>query len=180
MHKMKIGFIALALAFLPFSLARAEDTGGLTWGGQYFDADFSNYDLQTTYSGIYGYHVTHDGQRAGGFALGLRSRSPDQSFEGGMIGAIAGQEMRAGLFLAATNLWTGIGGISTNPVLGTKGGFALFGELDLEIGVRLFPGMRAVAYGGMQAIAPLAREQQLFSSVLYTPVYGVRIAWGGF
>jgi len=180
MKMLKICSIVLALALLPLSIAIAEDAGGFTWGEQYFDADFSNYNLQTTYSGLYGYHVTRDGQRTGGFALGLRSQYSTQSFEGGMLGAIAGQEMRAGPFLAATNLWAGIGGINANPVLGTKGGFAVFGELSVELGVRLFPGFHAAAYGGMQAIAPLGREQQLLGSILYTPVYGLRIAWGGF
>jgi hypothetical protein len=180
MNGSKIVILAAALAVLPLSMASAGGAGGLTWGQQYFDSQLSNFDVQSTYSGAYGYGVTRHGQRIGGFALAVRSSSPDSLFEGGFAGLITGQEVRAGPFLMAVNLWTGLGALRTGPALPTGGSLALFGELDLELGLGFISWMEVTGCAGMQAVTRIAGGRPLFSNVMYTPVLGARVAWGSF
>ncbi len=44
--------------------------------------------------------------------------------------------------------------------------------------MRIFPGMIASGYVGMQAVTNVPWTGPLFSSVAYTPVIGMRLAWG--
>jgi hypothetical protein len=85
---------------------------------------------------------------------------------------------QSGHFVAAVNLWTGFGGLSANTVLSSGSSVAFFGELDLELGMGFFPGMEVTGYAGMQAITTASRP--LFSTIVYTPVLGVRISWGSY
>jgi hypothetical protein len=180
MHTRKILVLAAAFAVLPLSMAAAGGAGGFTWGQQIFDSQLSNYDVQGNYSGAYGYGVTRHGQRIGGFAMAVHSSSPNEALDGGFAGIITGQEMHAGPFIAAVNLWIGFGGLSATPAVPTGGSFALFGELDLELGLGFISWMELTGYAGMQAVTSVAGGRSLFSSVMYTPVLGVRVAWGSF
>jgi hypothetical protein len=180
MMTRKILVLAAAFAVLPLSMAAAGGAGGFTWGQQVFDSQLSNYDVQGSYSGVYGYGVTRRGQRIGGFAMAVNSSSPNGTLEGGFAGIITGQEMRAGPFIAAVNLWMGFGGLNATPALPTESSFALFGELDLELGLGFISWMELTGYAGMQAVTSVAGGRPLFSSVMYTPVFGVRVAWGSF
>lgn len=172
--------LVAALAVLPLSMACAGGAGGLTWGQQYFDSQLSNYDFQGTWSGAYGYGVTRRGQRIGGFAMAVRSSALNEAFEGGFAGLITGQEMHAGPFLMAINLWTGLGGLTADPALPAGRSLALFGELNLELGLGFISWMEVTGYAGMQAITRVSGGRPLFSNVMYTPVLGVRVAWGSF
>lgn len=180
MKRVRIIVLAAALAVLPLSLVSAKGAGGITWGQELFSPALSNFDLQTTYSGGYGYGVTRDGQRVGGFILGLHSSTPGTGYDAGFVGLISGQEVHMGPVMGALNLWTGIGGISAVPALGIPGSFALLGQLDLELGFGFTPGMLLTAYGGMQAVVSVVEGQPLFHNVMYTPVLGLRLAWGSF
>ena len=180
MNMGRIFVVAAALLVLPLLGAFARGAGGFTWGEQYFDAQFSSYDLQTSYAGVYGYSVNYGGQRIGGFAMSIHSAMTDPVLNGGFVGAITGQEMRTGPFVAAVNLWAGFGGMSGSASLGLPGSLALFGELNLELGMGFIPGVMLTGYAGMQAVTGVSPEQPLFSSVMYTPVFGLRIAWGSF
>ena len=179
MRILKIAAVAAALVVLPLSTAFARGAGGFTWGEQYFDAQFSTYDLSMSTSGVFGYSVSYGGQRIGGFAVAVHSDVGMPSLDGGFIGAITGQEIRTGPFMAAVNLWTGIGGM-LGPGFPLTDSLALVGELSLEIGIRIFPGTIASGYVGMQAVTNLPGSAPLFSSVAYTPVIGMRLAWGSF
>jgi hypothetical protein len=180
MKSLKTGIFAAAMLVLPLAVY-AGGGGGLTWGEQYFASSaLSNTDLQTSTAGVYGYGVTRGSQRVGGFAMAIHTTSPMQAMDGGFVGAIAGQEMRAGPFTAALDLWTGFGGLAAIPALGTSGAFALFGELSLELGLTGIPGVMLTGYAGMQAIAAVQPDQALFGKVMYTPVIGMRLAWGSF
>jgi hypothetical protein len=170
----------VALAVLPLSFAAARGAGGVTWGQEYFTPSLSNFDLPTMYSGAYGYSVTRDGQRIGGFVLGLHSSADSPSFDAGFVGLITGQETHLGPAIGAVNLWTGFGGMSANPVLNTPESFALFGELDLELGFGFTRGVQLTGYAGMQAIVSVVEGQPLFHNVMYSPVLGLRLAWGSF
>lgn len=80
----------------------------------------------------------------------------------------------------AINFWTGFGGLSADPALPTAGSPALFEEIDVELGLGFIPWMEVTGYAGMQAIARIGAGHSLFSGVMYTPVVGVRVAWGSF
>ncbi len=180
MNGRKIIVLVAALTVLPLSMVCAGGAGGLTWGQQFFDPQLSNYDFQGTWSGAYGYGVTRHGQRIGGFAMAVRSSAPGGTFDGGFAGLITGQEMHAGPFLMAISLWTGIGGLNADSALPAGGSLALFGELDLELGLGFISWMQVTGYAGMQAITRVTGGRPLFSGVAYTPVLGVRVAWGSF
>jgi hypothetical protein len=171
--------LATALVVLPLAAAFAKGGGGFTWGEQYFDSQLANYDLQATSSGVYGYGVTHGGQRIGGFAMALRS-AETSDFTGGFVGTITGQEAHMGPVLVAVDLLTGFGGIAPSATLQTGGTFALMAELDLELGLGFFRGVCLTGYAGMQAFTAFSLDEQPFTNVRYTPVFGVRVAWGSF
>jgi hypothetical protein len=179
MNRFRLTVIATLIATLiPFSTVSARGTGGLTWGEQYFDGQFANYNVQASASGAFGYGVTRSGTRVGGFALALHSDAPAAPFDAGFVGSITGQEIRASSFVAAVNLWTGIGAISSSPVSLYPATIALFSEATLEVGISVFPSVTVTAYAGMQAIAPVLVAQRMFDVILYTPTFGIRIGWG--
>jgi|GEM_PF-2736873 len=179
MNTTRTIILAAILTLLPLSMACAGGAGGLTWGQQYFDSQLSNSDSQGTFSGAYGYGVTRHGQRIGGFAIAERSSPPNGTLNGGFAGLITGQELHAGPFLLAVNLWTGVGALSPDPALPGAGSFALFGELDLELGLGFISWMEVTGYAGMQAVTRVTKGG-LFTGSMYTPVLGVRVAWGSF
>jgi hypothetical protein len=179
MRIMRIAAVAAVLVVLPLSTAFARGAGGFTWGEQYFDVQLSSYDLSMTTTGVFGYSVSYGGQRVGGFAMAVHSDAGGPALDGGFIGAITGQEIRTGPFVMAVNAWTGIGGMQ-GPGFPFTDSFALVGELSLEVGFLIFPGMTASGYVGMQAITNLPVSEPLFTRVAYTPVMGMRLVWGSF
>ena len=72
-----------------------------------------------------------------------------------------------------------LGSLRADPALPAGGSLALFGELDLELGLGFISWMEVMAYAGMQAITNIYGGRP-FSSIMYTPVLGVRVAWGSF
>ena len=178
MRFRKIVAVALALAVLPLAGASARGAGGFTWGQQYFDTQLSNADLGASTTGVYGYSVSWGGQRYGGFAMAVHSDATSPALDGGFVGAIAGQEFRMGPFLTAVTLWSGFGGTNITPLYSLPGTIALFGELSFEAGFGFLPGVMVTGYAGMQAIAPLLPGQGIIGAAIYTPVMGVRVAWG--
>jgi len=178
MRSWKVSGIVALLVLLPLAGAFARGAGGFSWGEQYFDPSLSNVNLGATFNGAYGYTVTWGGQRYGGFALAAHSDAIVPAFYGGFVGGIAGQEMHTGPFMAAITAWTGFGAITVNPVTQGPGAFALFGELTLEAGLSFRPGITFTGYAGMQVIAQVFPEQQIAQNALYSPVVGMRIAWG--
>jgi hypothetical protein len=174
----RIAVIVVVLAGLPFAAAFA--AGGVSWGEQYLPPDYpelANYGTDVQCTAVYGYATTGFGMRNGGFVLGMRGPSDGCDWEGGFIGAISGQELKLGPFLLAANLWTGIGG-TRRAFDAADGSFALFGQLDVEMGFRVFRGVHVVGYAGMQAIADVLSWDPVAASVSYTPVVGVRLAFG--
>jgi hypothetical protein len=172
--------VAVVIVLVGLPLAAAFAAGGVSWGEQYLVPEYpelANYVTDAQFTAVYGYGTTGFGMRNGGFVLGVRAPGEETSWEGGFIGAISGQELRAGPFTFAVDLWTGIGGM--HFVEGSQDGrFALFGQADIEIAFRVFPGMRVAGYAGMQGIADIVAWQPLAAAVYYTPVAGVRVAWG--
>jgi len=166
------------LALVPLAGAAARGVGGFTWGQQYFDADLSNVNLAVETNGVYGYTVTWGGQRYGGFVLAAHSGITVPELHGGFVGGIAGQEARLGPVVLAVTAWTGFGGMNLDPLTGRDGSFSLFGELTLEAGFGFLPGVQVTGYAGLQAIAPVLPGPSLIQGAVYTPVFGMRVAWG--
>jgi hypothetical protein len=176
-----LGIITAALlAALPLASAFAGGAGGLTTGYQYFDPSVASGDYQERFAGGFGYGVTRDGRRIGGFGLAFYSENDPGRLAGGVGGLITGQEIRLGNVTLAANLWTGIGGLGTR-VLGLEPGYLIgFAELNLEAGVAIFRWFQVSAYAGMQVMGNLTPGRPFTQAVYYSPVLGLRTAWGSF
>ena len=157
--------------------------GGMTHGFQYLDlaGGWYSHDVRENTIGGFGYGVNRYGERIGGFGLAFFSADPGIEFEGGVGGLINGQQFSIGPLTAAAVAWTGIGCLTTN-LPGMAGSWiTLFLEADLELSWALTPWLQATCYGGVQLMANLSPEDPFDENVLfYTPVVGVRFAWGSF
>jgi hypothetical protein len=177
MKSMRIAAFAAAFAVLPLA-AYARGAGGFTWGQQIADSQLANFDLQSSLTGVYGYGVSWNGRRTGGFALAVHSDGAAPAVEGGFIGGIAGQEFRRSPFIGAVNLWAGLGGLSAGRGISADGSFAVFGEITAELGVAFMPGVLLTGYAGLQAMSAVSSGETFFTRVMYSPVIGMRLAWG--
>ncbi len=178
--RMKILAAALLLAAVPAGIAFAGGAGGVLYGIPYFDPAFSNANVALRYTGGFGYAIDGDGRRFGGFGMGFFGDSEMGGMAGGVGGVVSGQEFQLGPITLAVNVMTGLGGIG-NDAVGMPGGYLIgFAQVDAECGVALWPWMRVSVYGGMQGMTNLLPGIPLQSFLYYTPVVGVRVAWGGF
>jgi hypothetical protein len=170
------GFLVLAalLVTIPASAAFGGGAGGISYDGQYFYPGLTSSNIGMTSITGYGYGVSWDGSRFGGFGKALLSAQGIAA--GGAGGILAGHEWRAGPFVVALDLLMGVGGMAFHG-----GGYAIaFGQADFEIGVTIVPWMQISAYAGYQAWGNLVPGFPFSNASLYTPVLGVRLAWGGF
>jgi hypothetical protein len=168
-------FLLAALLLLPAALAAAGGAGGVGFGAQYFDPGLSNSSHSLMYISGFGYGRSEVpfGQRVGGF--GMAMLSGDGSTAGGVGGMLFGQEFRSGPIVAGLTVMYGVGGVAYQD-----GGYMiLFGEADFDLGVVLF-WTQITAYAGIQAWGNLVPGLPLSAAVVYTPVLGVRLAWGAF
>jgi hypothetical protein len=143
----------------------------------------------------FGYGVTRGGWKIGGFgtffytnALSLPVAALDGTLTGaigGFGGIISGGQGRVGPFVLSLNLRLGAGGMGVSylwetgaPRAITVGGgtFALFGSVDAELGVIIFPAMLVSAYAGVQALVSLP----VVVVPLAVPTVGIRVTWGRF
>lgn len=156
--------------------------GGLTNGTQYLDLDrcLYSHDIEEVTVGGFGYGVDRHGERVGGFGLAFFSADPAIVFEGGVGGFINGQQFSIGPLTAAVVAWTGVGCLTTNVpgIAGTW--YTLFLEADVEVGWAVTRWMQVSGYAGMQLLTNLSPEDPFQGLLFYTPVVGVRVAWGSF
>jgi hypothetical protein len=171
----KLLLSALLMAMIPASLAVAGGAGGAGFGGQYYDPGLTSANHSLMYISGFGYGRSEApfGQRIGGFGMAILSG--DGTAAGGVGGMLLGQEFRAGPLVAALTLFYGVGGMAYND----SGYMVLFGEADFELGIALL-WTQVTAYAGLQAWGNLIPGFPLSSAVVYTPVLGVRVAWGAF
>lgn len=181
MRTLKIVFFSAVILAFPLSFAFAGGAGGVMWSDQRYVSGLASTTGQMSSVGGFGYGVSSGGQRTGGFGFALYSPAGTDSLAGGVGGIIVGQEAHAGPFMAAINLWTGLGGISAAPN-GVETGYAvLFGEANLELGAAVTPWMQLVLYGGLQGFADISPGKGIGTEVLrYAPVIGMRLSWGSF
>jgi hypothetical protein len=165
--------MAALLALLPAAAASAGGAGGVGFGAQYYHPSLSSDNLGMAYITGYGYGVDWDGNRIGGFGMALLSGLGVT--EGGVGGLVIGHEWTIGPLIAGVSLWGGVGGAAARG-----GGYMLlFGEAELEIGFRVLPWMQIVGYAGYQAWGNLIPGVPFDAARLSTPVYGVRVGFGG-
>jgi hypothetical protein len=161
-------------ALLCAPAAFAGGAGGVGYGYQVFDGQFSSSDMGMSYMTGYGYGVREDGSRVGGFGSSFVSASGDAA--GGYGGMLVGHEWRTGPFEAALTLWGGLGGASWQG----RGFFIGYGSAEAEIGMSVLPWMQVVFYAGYQALGNILPGSVFGRALLTTPVVGFRIGWGGF
>lgn len=172
--------VSLALA-LPLSSAFAAGAGGVAWADQRTVQGLTSGAVSISEVGGFGYGVNGNGQRTGGFGYALYSPEGTSSLAGGVGGVIFGQEGHTGPLTFAVNLWTGLGGLSAG-LAGAQTGYAiLFGEANFELGVNVTPWMQLSAYVGMQGLADINARSGIGTRLAtYSPVVGMRLAWGSF
>ena len=173
---MRARFLAVIVAVLvPAGVASAGGAGGVAFGAQYYDPGLSNGNHSFTYITGFGYGTSGvpSGRRFGGFGMAIIAA--DGTTAGGVGGMLLGHEFHSGPLVAGLTLSYGVGGISYNDA----GYLVLFGEGEFELGVTL-PWMQLTAYAGFQAWGNLVPGFPLRNAVAYTPVLGVRMAWGSF
>lgn len=152
--------------------------GGGFFQGSYFGIpDWTNIDREAEIVGGFGYGAGRDGERHGGFGLGIHDADSDELI-GGFGGVISGSQLRAGPLTLSLNLWTGVGYV--NPELtDANTGFGYFIEADADAGFAILPWFQLSVYAGMQAIGSF-EPSAIVSSARYTPVVGSRFTWGSF
>jgi hypothetical protein len=178
MKTQRLLMTMLALIAIPGIAAfAAGGAGGIGFGVQHFDPEYSSANLFLQYATGYGYGVSREGERIGGFGTGFYSDNGQAA--GGVGGIIVGHEWKGGPFTAALTFWGGIG-VATRKVSTTPPAVVLFGEADAELGIRLVRWMQLTAYVGMQGWGRPFHQIFFDGAGLYTPVYGFRIGWGSF
>jgi hypothetical protein len=168
-------FLFASLLLLPAAFAAAGGAGGVGFGAQYFDPGLSSASHSLMYISGFGYGRSEVpfGERIGGF--GMAMLSGDGSTAGGVGGMLLGQEFRSGPIVAGLSILYGFGGVAYQD-----GGYMiLFAEGDFELGVVLL-WTQITAYAGIQAWGNLVPGVPLSAAMVYTPVLGVRVAWGAF
>lgn len=178
MKTQRLLMTVIALCAIPGLAAfAAGGAGGVGFGVQYFDREMSSANLLLQYATGYGYGVSREGERIGGFGTGFYS--DDGKAAGGVGGIIIGHEWKGGPFTAALTFWGGIGAASRNVGIAAPS-VILFGEADAELGIRLVRWMQLTMYVGMQGWGRPFHQVFYDTAGLYTPVYGFRIGWGAF
>ena len=168
----------------------AEGGGG---GGMYLGYQITRYPfldnyeiasntLGLAYYGGFGYGVSEKRAIIGGFGAAIMDISGGSEIAGGFGGFISGFR----IFHKPINLsivsWTGFGGISTGiqRIDDSRGFFALFEEIVLEVGLPILRWFMPTIYIGYQVAGNLIPGFPFNSFFSYTPVAGFRIQWGKF
>ena len=170
MKTPRVVLAVLLLSLFPACLVSAGGWGGVSACGQYFDRSISGPTLGVSTVMAYGYGVNEEGDRIGGFGLGMISSSA--SAAGGAGGILLGHEWWLGPFVAGFNLEGGVGGTS----VGSNGYLLLFGQAEVDLGIAW---LQIVAYIGYQAAGNLFPGASFSAVKMAAPVLGMRVAWGG-
>lgn len=167
----------LAAALLISTATAFAGGGGGTFVGRLLPyPELRNQDVMTSVSGGFGYGVSRDGSRVGGFGLAIEDER-NEEFYGAFGGLMSGQEVKLGPVIASINLWSGVGYLAPRSI--GSGSIGYYAELSGEIGALLLPWMQTSVYGGMQITGSFSRFAW-FERAAYAPVAGIRFAWGSF
>ncbi len=180
--------LILSILLLFSGLLFADGGGGMSFGYQTTTYPFlenysvANNNMDLIYYGGYGYGVSRKGFITGGFGFTIMDSGSSSGFAGGFGGIINGIRLLDVPVTISLTSWTGFGGVYTGPYSNTpyRGFFTIFEEIDLEVVLPLMRWFMPTIYAGYQLagnIIPGRFGQQYFS---YTPVIGIRLAWGKF
>jgi hypothetical protein len=161
--------------------AYADGGGGFFTGLQTSEYPLPNNSLGLLYSGAYGYAVSRHEIR-GGFGVAISDDAGDTGLAGGYGGFVGGARAKAGPLNLMLTSWTGIGGIKFSEASSgeTAGYLIATEEVDLEIGLAVLPWLMPVFYAGYQIMGNLGPGRPFQDFFCYTPVVGVRFAFGKF
>jgi hypothetical protein len=180
--------LALSLVLgAALAAAHADGGGGFFYGLQTGEYPFlkgypiRNNSLGLMYTGGYGYGISGH-QINGGFGMGLSDFGNETGIAGGYGGVIGGARAKAGPLNFMITSWTGIGGIKFSEALSgeTASYLIVTEEIDLEIGLAALPWFMPVFYAGYQVMGNVVPGRPFQDFFSYTPVFGVRFAFGKF
>jgi hypothetical protein len=140
------------------------------------DIPFKNNALQI--SGGYGYGVSRNGAINGGFGYGMYNE--DGSIGGGFGGVVSGHRFTAYPLTIQLLSLTGVGGIGIETYFEDYGYFAVMQSFVLEIGLPLTRWFMPIVYFEYQFIGNIMPGNIFSTFTNYTPVAGMRFAWGDF
>lgn len=126
--------------------------------------------------GGYGYGVTNNGLKIGGFGFSYADDA-SQVASGGFGGLLLGTYNNLKLFTLSTNVLIGFGALEWTAAQSQRSGGIMLGQVDAEIGIPIVSWFQLSAYGGMQVLLPVEAAVQ---DIVYLPVMGVRLTWGAF
>ena len=184
----KLTILIVLLVFLSGFGAFADGCGGMFYGLQTSEYPFlknhpvHNNSMVLAYYGGYGYGV-HGHSITGGFGFAITDTDGDTGISGGFGGVINGVRFIDWPVTVSLISWTAIGGISAggqeNPD-GEEGFFAFMEEITLEVGIPVNRWFMPTLYAGYQVAGNLVPGTPFEDFLVYTPVIGVRVAWGKF
>jgi hypothetical protein len=175
------------LLTLPALAAVADGGGGAFYGLQTAEYPFLkgypmvNNSRDLAYFGGYGYGV--DGHNVtGGFGFAITDPTGETGIAGGFGGVINGVRLLRWPVNLSLLSWTAIGGISTGIPSGDsdRGFLVIMEELTLELGLPILPWFMPTFYAGYQVAGNLTPGRPFQDFLSYTPVVGLRAAWGKF
>jgi len=184
----KIAFVLALLITVGATFGFADGAGGMYYGLQTSEYPFlKDYPIRNNSLGLacyggYGYGV-HGNTITGGFGFAITDVNGDTGIAGGFGGVINGVRFIDRPVTVSLISWTGIGGISTGnqeSVGGEEGFFAFIEEITLELGVPINRWFMPSLYAGYQIAGNLAPGVPFEDFLVYTPVIGMRVAWGKF
>lgn len=187
MNKKLAVLLALYIA-LAGTAGFTDGAGGMYYGLQTSEYPFlkdypvRNNSLGLAYYGGYGYGV-HGHTITGGFGFAITDTDGDTGIAGGFGGVINGVRFIDWPVTVSLISWTAIGGISTGNQEGgdgEEGFFAFVEEITLELGIPINRWFMPSLYAGYQIAGNLAPGTPFEDFLVYTPVVGMRVAWGKF
>ena len=184
----KLAIVLVVFAAVSGVSAVADGCGGMFYGLQTaeypFLADYPvrNNSLGLIYYGGYGYGVSGR-SITGGFGFAVTDTGGDTGIAGGFGGVINGVRLCQRPVTISLISWTAVGGISTGNQTGEEqeeGYFAFMEEITLELGIPINRWFMPTLYAGYQVAGNLVPGKPFEDFLLYSPVIGVRVAWGEF
>ncbi len=179
--------VAIALS-LPALAVLADGCGGMFGGLQTSEYPFlkdypvRNNSMGLAYYGGFGYGV-HDRTITGGFGFAVADTNGDTGISGGFGGVINGFQLIQWPVTVSLISWTALGGIHTGEqksAEGYDGFFSFLEEITLELGIPFSRWFMPTFYMGYQFAGNLIPGTPFDDFFTYTPVVGIRVAWGKF
>jgi hypothetical protein len=184
----KLGTMLALFAVLAGAVVFADGAGGIYYGLQTSEYPFlKDYPVRNNSLGLacyggFGYGV-HGNTITGGFGFAVGDTDGDTGISGGFGGVINGVRFVDWPVTISLISWTAIGGISAGNRESEEedhGFFAFMEEITLEVGIPINRWFMPSLYAGYQVAGNLAPGTPFEDFLVYTPVVGVRVAWGKF